>query len=227
MEFPVFGTSGSSEAKKSHSQTLTPCGQNEILQPSHFWGLASFWLRAAFKSGVIYSSQATLHHWPPFGSHSLSQQQLPGQVRTAAPGQAVSQLRGPGLGCGGGEASPPHSQSMICLGGHTLSSMELRQLSSAAAEPQGEDQQGDLLLRELLGQPEEKRVRQEVWQMDKRWRIKVKQGIYCSNTWNNYIHYDQWQKHLSKKTEKVVKCIQLHTNIIKHIFIWNLKFTSE
>lgn len=40
--------------------------------------------------------------------------------------------------------------------------MELGQLGGAAAEPQGEEQQGDLLLRELLGQPEEKRVRQEV-----------------------------------------------------------------
>lgn len=92
----------------------------------------------------------------------LSEQQLPGQVRAAAAGQALGQLTGLRRVRGGRQAPPPHGQGLEGLGGHALPATELHQLGGAAAEPQGEQQEGQLLLRELLGQPEEERVRQEV-----------------------------------------------------------------
>lgn len=100
---------------------------------------------------------------------SLSQQQLPGQVRAAAAGQALGQLTGLGQLRRGRQAPPPHGQCLESLGGHAVAATQLHQLGGAAAEPQGEQQEVELLLRELLGQPEQERVRKEVcWVEGKR-----------------------------------------------------------
>lgn len=127
----------------------------------------------------------------------LSQQQLPGQVRAAAAGQALRQLTGLGRLRGSRQAPPPHSQGLEGLGGHAVAATQLHQLGGAAAEPQGEQQEGKLLLRELLGQPEQERVRQEVcWVEGTRSHWLLESSLFCFK-WLSY-KLDEWCRMLNR-----------------------------
>lgn len=62
------------------------------------------------------------------------QQQLPGQVRPANPGQAAGQLTAPGSGRCCREAPPPHGQHVKGLSRGAVPSSQLPQLGGAAAQ---------------------------------------------------------------------------------------------
>lgn len=120
-----------------------------------------------------------------------SQQQLPGQVRAAAAGQALGQLTGLGWLRGGRQAPPPHGQGLEGLGGDAAAATQLDQLGGAAAQPQGEQQGGQLLLGELLGQPEQERIRQEVCWTEGTRSLWLRQ----SNTNINRLSYRLNERH--------------------------------